>query len=466
MMVTELPWDDRSVSDDKAEKLIKEKVLELTLFPHRKKRQEIADVINRSKSKVYRLQKELVNEGKLKVNESGHIVRSANADQIRQNQDISKTDFANIPSVQRWISSMRRANVTNINYHVVNFWKVCRTLKKSNTMFAGPKSFLQDTHEVEPLIDEFVERFKKGQTEYLTNRTQIDPVKQSQSSPQHYIESIRSFIKRNGKQIPQGNIQIQRDPNLIYSNIKLTDTERLKGIKFMEKTSENLKNLFIMHNEIGPRTDTLFTMKPKFERRLVKIDDVECEYYVCRITEKKQSQQYEKLIITPKARALVKTLKSGERIHDYTHLRAGKDEYNQKLRELFAYLGKIDSDPIVQSQYDKGTEEYYLTTKPSHAVRHSCVHFLMRITGERAEVVSALFWEKPETLRVYAKTSIDSILQQGVCYYCNPPTEVNNTLKRFCTLRHALVFFNNGGKEKFRKGIMGEMIGEVKNDSD
>ncbi len=342
---------------------------------------------------------------------------------------------------------------------------MCRTIKKTNPMFAGPQSFLQDTHEVEPLIDEFVELFKKGQTEYLTKRTTIDPVKQSQSSPQHYIEAIRSFIKRNGKIIPQGNIQIQRDPNLIYSNIKLSDNERLKGIKFMEKHSEDLKNLFILHNEIGPRTDTLFTMKPKFERRLVKIDGVECEYYICRIMEKKQSQVYEKLIITPKARALVKKLKNGERIHNYTHIRAGKDEYNQKLRELFAYLGKIDSDPIVQSQYEKGTEEYYLTTKPSHAVRHSCVHFLMRITGERAEVVSALFWEKPDTLRVYAKSSIDSILQQGVCYYCNPPTEIDNTLKRFCTLRHALVYFNNGGNQKSRRPIMKELMENTKNDS-
>lgn len=439
-----LPWDKPRIDDTKARELIKEKVLEYTLPPFQKGKKEIARLINRSESFVYGIREDLVNEGKLRKSKGqrGHIIRSAPQKTLRKLEDLSKTAFAQRPEVQIWINSLRRRGIQNADYRVGDLWKICRTLHRQ------PAEFLEDPLLVQTWMDEFDKLFREGKSQYIAKRSVIDPVKQSQSNPQHYIENLRDYIKSNNKQIPEGILEVKREYHSVYANIRLTDQERLKGIKFMAKFSSILGILFTIHHELGVRIDTLFKMKPMFERKTTKIEGVPCEYYVCLITEKKQKQQYEKLIITPRARNVVKAIKTNTRVHNYTNIRKGKNEYNQRLREFYATIGKIDPDPIVQQDYEKGTQEYYYVNNPSHVLRHSCVHWLMRISGERAEDVASLFWEKPDTLKVYAKTSMDSILQQGVCYYCNPPEELDNKYKRFCTIRHALVYYNNGGKQK------------------
>lgn len=436
-MSTLLPWDNRKIDGEEAHKLLKEKILELTLPPNRKTKKEIADLTNRSISKVYNIQKELVIDGKLEKSDTGHIVKSQNERMVKTYEDISKTEFAQIPSVKRWVESMKRSKIQYLSFYVVNFWKICKTLD------VNPNAFLQDIYEVEPLVDEFVKLFREGKTFYIKDvKKARDPAKLSQSNPAHYIEAIRSFIKRNGKQIPDGSLLVESNKSNVYANIRLSDRERIIGIKFFERISQSLLNLFVIQHELGLRMDTLFKFKPMFERKITKIEGRTCEYYKAYVMEKKQNMQYEKLIISPQAKEIVKNLKSGQKIHSYTNIRKGKEEYNQKLRELFAYIGRISANPIQQEQYEQNSEEYYLVTNPSHSIRHSCVHWLMRITGERAETVSNLFWEKPDTLKVYAKQSLDSILMQGICDLCNPPDEKDPNYRRFCTIRHAVLYYN------------------------
>ncbi len=432
-----LPWDNRKIDGKEAHELLKEKVLELTLPPNRKTKKEIAEMVNRSISKVYNIQKELVLEEKLEKSDTGHIIKSQNERMVKTYEDISKTEFAQIPSVKRWVDSMKRSKIKYLSFYTVNFWKICKTLD------VNPNAFLQDIFEVEPLVDRFVKLFREGKTFYIKDvKKSRDPVKLSQSNPAHYIEAVRSFIKRNGKQIPDGSLVVESNDSNVYASIKLTDRERIIGTKFFENISKSLLNMFVLQHEFGVRMDTLFNFKPVFERKMTKIEGVSCEYYKAYVMEKKQNRQYEKLVITPQAREIVKSLKSGEKIHDYTNTRKGKEEYNQKLREFFAFIGRISPDPIEQQEYEQGTEEYYLVTNPSHSMRHSCVHWLMRITGERAETVSNLFWEKPDTLKVYAKQSLDSILMQGICDLCNPPDEKDPNFRRFCTIRHAVLYYN------------------------
>lgn len=432
-----LPWDNRRIDGEEAQRLMKEKVLELTLPPNRKTKKEIAELINRSISKVYSIQKELVEEGKLEKSESGHIIKSQNERMVKTYEDISKTEFAQIPSVKRWVDSMKRSKIKYLSFYTVNFWKICKTLD------VHPNAFLQEIYEVEPLVDKFVKTFREGKTFYIKDvKKARDPVKLSQSNPAHYIGAVRSFIKRNGKQIPDGSLVVETNNSNVYANIRLSDRERILGVKFFERISKSLVTMFVLQHELGLRMDTLFHCKPMFERQVTKIEGLDCEYYKCHIFEKKQNRQYEKLVITPQARSIVKQLKNGEKIHNYTNTRKGKEEYNQKLREFYAYLGRISPNPIHHEQYEQNSEQYYLVTNPSHTIRHSCVHWLMRITGERAETVANLFWEKPDTLKVYAKQSLDSILMQGVCDLCNPPDERDQNYRRFCTIRHALLYYN------------------------
>ena len=443
-MMEQNPWDNKKTDDQTAKKLLRDRVLELTLPPHNLNRIQISQMINRSVTTVYRLQRELVQLGKLQTTDSGHLIRSAQPKLLKRFLDISKTDFLKIGSIDRWKSSMERDEVKSIPYIIVNFWKVCQTLD------VHPDAFLMDFEEVLPLIEKFKVAFKEGKVVYIKKNKNEDLVKQSLASPEHYIESIRSFIKRNGKEIPEGTLKVKRKKNKAYAQIRFSDRERILGMKFFASISNILKNIFIIHNETGVRSDTLFRMKPKFEKHQRTFEGINCEWYKAYIYEPKQSQPYEKYILSPNARLVVSKLKPGQAIHNFTNIKNAKDEYNQKLREFYASIGKISSDPLEQAKYQKGTQEYYLVNDPTHAVRHSCVHWLMRITGNRAEEVSSLFWEQTETLKIYAQQSFDDMLEDDTCALCNPDPN-DQEYRRFCTLKHAIIYYNTN--EEQRQGL-------------
>jgi len=453
-----LAWNNPRIKGEEAHKLLKNRVLELTLPPHNLTRQQIAHSINRSVSKVYHIQRELVDEEKLKVNPSGHIIKSKPDRLASKYADLTQTQFTQIDSVKRWIASLQRSEVKKYKYMVVNFWKVCKTID------VHPDSFLiNDMNEVNPLIDRFTMLFKEGKTFYLKKNPVKDPLKQSKANPQHYIEAVRSFIIRNGGDIAEGDLVIRRGPIDRYARSKLSDQQRLKGIKFFKTIDEKFADIFTIHNEIGVRPNTLFTMKPRFEKFTRTFDgsdendtvrlQVPCTWYKAVIFEQKQEKAskggyFEKFIITPKAKAVVEKLKDDEPIHNFTNLKTVRDEYNQKLRDLYASLGLISSDPIEQKNYEEKTMKWFYVNIPTGVLRHSCVHWLMRITGNNASAVSTLFWEKSETLKIYAQQSFDDLLQINDCAFCRPPIEHDKSYRRFCNLKHAIIFYNNGGKSK------------------
>jgi len=423
-----------------------DRVLELTLQPHNLNRIQISHMINRSVTTVHRIQRSLVKEDLLQTTENGHLIRSAQPKLLKRFQDISKTDFMTIPSIKNWKEKMEANEVKNIPYNIANFWKVCQTID------VHPDAFLLDIREVVPLVEKFKVAFKEGRVLYIKKQHLDDPLKQSQANPQHYIESVRSFIKRNGKEIPKGELEVKRKQNRQYAQIRITDDERINGMRFMQKFSNDLRVIFTIHNEIGVRSDTLFKMKPKFEKFVRKFEGIVCEWYKAYIFESKQEKTtssgvYEKYILTPNARLIVAKLKPGKQIHHYTNIKKGKDEYNQKLREFYASIGKIESDPMQQAQYEKGTQEYYLVNEPTHAIRHSCVHWLMRITGNRTEEVSSLFWEQPETLKIYARQLFEDMLDDDVCALCNPD-QTDSAYRRFCTLKHSIIYYNTNEDQR------------------
>lgn len=450
--MNDLPWNNKRIDGETAKKMLKDRVLQLTLPPHNLNRNQIKDMINRSVSTVHRLQRELVEEGLLQTTEEGRLIKVAQPKQIKRFLDLTKTDFLDIPSIKRWKESMERNNVLNIPAIIANFWTVCQTVD------AHPDAFLLDIQEVQSIVENFKVLFKEGKAVYIKKKQVNDPSKQIQADPQHYIESIRSFIKGNAKEIPDGYLVVKRKPNKVYAQIRLSDKERIEGIKFMQKYGGDLRVLFTIHNEIGVRADTLFKMRPKFEHHHRTFDGINCEWYKAYIFEKKQQKYggvYEKYIFTPNARLVVSKLTPGKQIHNYTNIKKAKDEYNEKLREYFASIGKISPDPMEQDQYEKGTQEYYLVNDPTHSIRRSCVHWLMRITGNRSEEVATLFWEKEETLKIYAKQSFDDMLEDDTCALCNPdPNETE--YKRFCTLKHAIIFYNTNSQQRIdlrnRKG--------------
>jgi len=372
----------------------------------------------------------------LKKHDSGHIIREKSNRGVQTFDDINKTNFVKIATIKRWVDGLQKSKIKNWKFMLTNFWRICTTLD------VHPDLFLQEIETAEELKDKFVLALRDGKAVYIYNLKQKDPEKQSRVNPQPYIESIRSFRDRNSKDLPKGYLIIERHSTDSYSKVHLTDKERKLAIEFITKNYPQFSNLFIIHHEIGVRIDTLFKIRPIFEKKYTIIDGQQCEYWKATIPEKKQNRNFEKYFWTPEAVEVIANLKSGKPIHDFQNIREAKEQYNKTLRSVYAMLGKISSNEQDWKKYEMLTEEYYYVEDPSHAIRHSCIHKLMRMTGERSEDVASMFWDAPETLKLYKKNSIDAILQQGLCMICNPPPKDDNENERFCTLRHAVLYYN------------------------
>lgn len=427
-------WDRPRIKDEQRREALKNEVLRLTLpsedNPYGHKRKEIARLVNRSENTVWVIQSALAKDGKLTKNASGRIVKEKPPQELILKSEISRQGFQNVASIKRWVNAMRKKGIHNVEEQVRYLWKVCKTLE------VHPDAFLQPIQEAETLHDRFIEKFQRNDIFYL--RKSKHQKQKGLMNPDHYTRSIRSFIKRNGLEIPDGYLETKTKSKSIYATIHLTDKQRKEAINFLRNIDGNLADNFIIHHEFGMRADTLKQAKLSYIKKNTSVEGINCEYYLVSLYEKKQDETYSKLAITPEAREVMSRFE--------TLVPINKDEYNEKLRELYSYLGLINSDPLEQEEYENGTKEWYLVNNATHAIRKSCVHWLMRISGERAEVITTMFWETPDTLKHYKKATVDSILQQGICYFCNKPDIIDENYERFCTLRHALAYYNGGKK--------------------
>jgi|GEM_PF-6397227 len=433
-------WDRPRISEEERRNALKDEVLKLTLpseeNPYGHKRYEIGKLVNRSETTIWNIQQELVKEGKLDVTKSGRIVHEKPTDDLLLRSQLSREGIERIGSVKTWVLSMKKKGIKNIDEQVRYFWQICQTLN------VHPDAFLQPIKEIEELHDKFIEKFKNNEVVYVRKKFK-NPANKN-SSYEHYTSALKSFVRRNGIPIPLGSLEIKRSPQKIYSSIHLNDVQRQIAVNFMASLGEIWEIIFVIHHELGLRADTLVKLKPTFEKRTTTIDGKSCEYYLVHIFEKKQQKTYTKLIMTPEARKIVSKLENNQLIHSIENIKDLKKEYNQHLRELYVKLGWIDSDPKVQDTYEVGTKEWYLVNNATHAMRHSCVHWLMRASGSRREVVASMFWDKPQTLDYYANTTIEDILQQGICMICNKPNDIDPNYLRFCTIRHSLAYYNLG----------------------
>ena len=419
-------------SETKLEPL-EQTVLEYTLPPHKLKKNEIAKLINRSTSTVWRIQQFLVEKGFLEKAPSGHIFKSGYERSTKAYEEIENKTFKERPTVKKWQERMRSRKIVDYKRRITNLWKLCKTIDKN------PEELLSDINLVQPLWDEFVNKFREGSAFSIRNEGN----KSGGLNPKHYGDALKSYREANGKDTPKGYIETEQVNTGIYARIKLSDGEFEQARQYiLQKYGEEMHNLFVWHHELGPRSDSLFTIQVSFERHVTLIDNQECEYYKCLVYEQKQKKTYEKPVISEIARTLAKNFGNARQLHSATNIQEIKIKYNAILRETFAYLGRISPEKQTQDSYRNGTQEWYLVNEPTHAIRHSCVHWLMRNTGMRRDVVASFFWERPDTLEIYAESTLEEILEQHICNYCNPPKTYDPNIIRFCTLSHALVWHN------------------------
>ena len=319
---------------------------------------EICTLTGLGRTTVNSYRKIAKQRGLLEANEKGHIIKSKPEAMLKVYEDILNTDFNNIPTVKTWITIIQKS-VVNWQKYVANFWKVCKTINRH------PDVFLEPILEAERHKDEFVKLFKEGKTVYINKKTITTP--NQDSSPHPYIEAIRSFRKSNDKSIPEGMLKAEQQKFDLYRKIKFSDEEINQGIKFMAEKGKEWERLFTIHHEIGPRAASLLNLQVWYQNRKVDVDGITCEYYLCDVYEPKQQRHFEKIIFTPHAKKLISELPQGSKLHTFTDLTSRtKAKYNQYLREFYTKIGRIQPN----QQYRKGTQEWYLVTDPSHAIRH------------------------------------------------------------------------------------------------
>lgn len=417
---------------DEDREMLKTLVFNYSMPPYSFSQSRIAKQLKISRGTIYKLQKELVADGKITKDEKGNVLVPTNFKTPYHYHEVTESDFGEDPLIMQWLQSMKRSGKVRPNSQVNILYVFCETIK------IRPVALLGNILDVQSLVDTFENKFRAGQAKYIRpSLANIQDGKQD-TAITTYVKAVKSFIERNGKEIPRGFLEVKQQTFDIYKRIKLDDLERKRAIEFMGQFGEIMQNAFILHHEFGVRPSTLFEMEPTFEKKTVEIDGVLCEYYVCYIYEKKQKKTYEKIVFTPEGRMVVNRIKPGERLSSKEANWRTKQEYNEKLRLLYQFLGKYDP---AQRPFKQGTLEYFFDTEATGVLRHSCVHKLMRMTGHRSDIVASMFWERPQTLDIYASTSINAILQQGVCFVCNKPKTLDYANEVFCSLRHAILYY-------------------------
>ena len=221
-----------------------------------KNRQEIAKLINRSEQWVWELWQMLVREGKLQKDPTtGRLLRSEQDRKQVQYAEMIKSEFLQIPSVQKWFNDLMTAGkngqpAVSVNHMIQGLNVVC------NTLNVHPDAFLQDIDTSVALLKEFERKFKAGEARYAHQLNNIDF---SSREITRYVSSTRNFMTRNGIAIPRGITGIMSGKKKrfgAYANVKLTDREFERGLKFMH--GYGFEELFAVLHEVfpGPRRES------------------------------------------------------------------------------------------------------------------------------------------------------------------------------------------------------------------
>ena len=469
-MRTRFTWDKQRVKKPQDKQQLLQQVYEHTVGNRSKgitpkNRQEISKLINRSEQWVWELWQVLVREGKLQKDpNTGHLLRSEQDRKQVQYAEMAKSAFIQIPSVQKWFNDLMTAGkngkpAASVNSMVQGLNVVC------NTLNIHPDALLQDIDTSVALLKEFERKFKAGEARYAHQLNNNNNINFSIKEVTNYVAATRNFMIRNGIAIPRGITGIMSGKKKrfgAYANVKLTDREFERGLKFMH--GYGFEELFAVLHEVFPRTKTGITMVNKFEIRPIDAKGVRGEYAIMQLYESKTDRAFDKMAIHPKVIEIIKRVKHGATfctndVGSNARVIALESELASALSDYYVSLGKIDRAHYDEHNgmhqkwnYPKGTDEWYWANKPVYVLRHSGAHAAMRRTASNATLVASMGWDDVNTLlKVYARTTAEAILMQDVCYYHNPPEIKDENYDYFCSMRCAIGYYHNGSAPHLRE---------------
>lgn len=451
---------DRFDSDEDQTALL-DRVFELTLQSPKLSKLEIANSINRSEKMVYIYWQKLIAQGKLKAGVTGRPERTE--EKIRQDQfeEMSQTDFVSKnPSVQTWVTKLNRGGKKGTGVvkwfdMVTGFYIVCRTLQ------IKPDAFLISVKQTTELMEQFKEKFLKGEAKYVSlesGKGQAFIMKSGlDTSVSRYSRAVANFCMRNDKPLPKGMdgaLSRKKENYGAYSTVKLSDKEVAGMVEFFKNHPEGGEEwaaLVAIHHELIARSETMMNWRVNLIFQEDVFDGVLCKWAEApQVYESKTLGSFDKLIINPTALKLARTLKQGEPIvREKIPHEAKIMKYNRLCREYYASIGRISPDAIGNHKFYKKVvdgDRYYLAFNPNYSMRHSGCHCWARRCKYNATMIMSLGWEDPAMITdVYGKMPSAFRLKDSACNYCNPQSEIKTEADDiFCSWNHALIYYNNG----------------------
>ncbi len=357
--------------------------------------------------------KTITNYKKMLIDE-GLLVSQSNLPEYLNTRDA----FSKIPSIQTFKENLILNELSPVK-DVTKLYKICSVISKH------PDEFLKDIRTAQLLFLEFQEKYNKYNPEV---------------SMGNYRKTLRKFLTTNNIVIPTTAKVLSNSSEVTnnYGKIALDDDEYRQGLRFMEKHGgKEFRALFAIHHEIFPRSDTIINWIPQFSYLNTTVNGKDYEFLECSVYENKQKKTDDKLVLRPEVIEICKNLDQNTPIISSGKPAKVKEAYAMLLRMLYEDLGKIEAKKI----YSKGTDEWFYSNRPLYALRHSSAVMWMRRTGFNATLVATMGWEDPDTLtNYYARMSVRNLMQQGTCFFCNPPSNLS-TNEIFCSPTHCIAYY-------------------------
>jgi hypothetical protein len=398
-------------------------------------RKELATLTGKDESSIFRLLRELAEKGKVKIDPV--TKRVVYEKEIEAKAEIRALEFdtsdefeAAYPRVKSWLDK-KRNTVKSWGVLRSNFKAVCDTLKMApDNILAVARFRIQGENSLDELMARFQNEHRKQNS---TIRT---------AGFRNYAVCVVDFVRFHGVAIPdklEGALSRAKSNFGAYNDIELSDPQIEQGTEFAAKRYGSHEALFFgMGIESMHRFGAGINLTTS-DLQLKKFGDY--EYFTFKVFESKTEKTFTKLIIHPKLVRLIKAFikKNGPGyplFHKDISPSVRLGYYCEVNRTIFQSLG------IDVTRDGQGNLINYWKEKSEHTLRHCGIKLWLRRLGFNATLVALMTHDDVSTTaKVYGGLSVESLFQQGHCWFHDPP-EIKSENAVFCSLKCALQYLN------------------------
>jgi hypothetical protein len=400
-------------------------------------RKELATLTGKDESSIFRLLRELAEKGKVKIDPV--TKRVVYEKEMQARAEVRALEFettdefeAAYPLIKAWMDKKRHTVKDPLKLRS-SMKVICDTLKLApDNILAIARFRIQG----ENSLDELMTRF---QIEYKKKKPTI-----KEGGLRTYSHTVIDFVRFHGVAIPdnlEGALSRAKTNFGAYNDIELSDPQIEQGTQYAAKRYGSYEALFF---GIGIESMHRFGAGINLttsDLQLKKFGDY--EYFTFKVFESKTEKTFTKLVIHPKLVRLIKAfIKKYGPGYSLFHKNISTSNrilyYCEVNRSIFQNLG------IDVTRDGQGNQINYWRDKAEHALRHCGIKLRLRRLAFNATLVALMTHDDVSTTtKVYGGLSVESLFQQGHCWFHDPP-EIKSENAVFCSLKCALQYLNKG----------------------